>query len=375
MSRRIAAVLSLFLVTSLLVMAVPGTAMATEASQSNDTYSGAHVDFAVDGNAITNFSVGGEETFSEVRVQSQSGTDLGTGLDLGAVVDIDGSSLSLSVTAQTSATIDAESGAELSAHDTERGHLVVSAGDSSQVVEANLAADASAETEGDAVVVSSGDRQGAFVVVGDGDVTVTEDGNVAAELASDSQLVFRSYAEGERDEQAKAEEAMIANGTATIDLYVEQRGDEVVSEAVTYGQETSADVSSSAKNRVEVTLDRSVSEGTIVLTTVSEEAVGSLENLSVAVDGEAAARASSASELRAGAAGEEPRYMITSHNEAKGEATVAVAIDHFSERTMTMSSTESDDSGSTVSGSDSLPGFGALGALLGTLLAVGTRLR
>ncbi|ELZ12240.1 hypothetical protein C479_05513 [Halovivax asiaticus JCM 14624] len=367
--------MSLLLMTSLLVMAVPGTATAQESS--NESFAGAHVDFAVDGNAITDFSVAGEQTFSDVRVQSQSDAGFGGDIDLRTMMGIDGAGLSLAAQTQTSATISTQSGAEVSAHDTQQGHLVVSAGGSSQIVEADLASDASASVEGDTVVVDSGEREGAFIVVGDGEVAVNEDGNVAADLSSDAKLVFRSYAEGERDEQAKAEEALIANGSAAAELAVEQRDGEIVSETVTYSEETTTEVSTETKNQVEVTIDRSVSEGTVVLTTVSEEAVGSVENLSVAVDGEAAAEASTMSELEAGAAGEEPRYMVTSTNEAQGEATVAVAIDHFSERTMTMSGEDADDSegDSSIPGADSLPGFGPIAALFGLLTAVGARLR
>ncbi|WP_049907094.1 hypothetical protein [Halovivax asiaticus] len=375
MTRKRAAVMSLLLMTSLLVMAVPGTATAQESS--NESFAGAHVDFAVDGNAITDFSVAGEQTFSDVRVQSQSDAGFGGDIDLRTMMGIDGAGLSLAAQTQTSATISTQSGAEVSAHDTQQGHLVVSAGGSSQIVEADLASDASASVEGDTVVVDSGEREGAFIVVGDGEVAVNEDGNVAADLSSDAKLVFRSYAEGERDEQAKAEEALIANGSAAAELAVEQRDGEIVSETVTYSEETTTEVSTETKNQVEVTIDRSVSEGTVVLTTVSEEAVGSVENLSVAVDGEAAAEASTMSELEAGAAGEEPRYMVTSTNEAQGEATVAVAIDHFSERTMTMSGEDADDSegDSSIPGADSLPGFGPIAALFGLLTAVGARLR
>jgi len=374
MTRKRAAVMSLLLVTGLLAMAVPGTVTAQESS--DESYAGAHVDFAVDGSAITDFSVDGEQTFSEVSVQSQSDAGLGGNVDLGAMVDIDGAGLSLAAQTQTSATISAQSGAEVSAHDTQQGHLVVTAGGNSQVVEATLASDASASTEGDTVVVDSGERNGAFIVVGDGEVTVNDDGNVAADLSSDAKLVFRSYAEGDRDEQAKAEEELIANGSAAAELAVEQRDGELVSETVTYSEETTTEVSTETKNQVEVTIDRSVSEGTVVLTTVSEEAVGSLENLSVAVDGEAAAKASTMSELKAGAAGEEPRYMVTSTNEAEGEATVAVAIDHFSDRTMTMSGEDDGSSdGGSFPGADSLPGFGPIAALIGLLTAVGARIR
>lgn len=374
MTRKRAAVMSLLLVTSLFAMAVPGTVAAQESS--DESYAGAHVDFAVDGNALTDFSVDGEQTFSEVSVQSQSDAGFGGDVDLGAMADIEGAGLSLAAESQTSATISAQSGAEVSAHDTQQGHLVVAAGGNSQVVEADLAGDASASTEGDSVVVESGERDGAFIVVGDGDVAVNDDGNVAADLSSDAKLVFRSYAEGDRDEQAKAEEALIANGSAAAELAVEQRDGELVSETVTYSEETTTEVSTEATNQVEVAIDRSVSEGAVVLTTVSEEAVGSVENLSVAVDGEAAAEASSMSELEAGAAGEEPRYMVTSTNEAQGEATVAVAIDHFSERTMTMSGEDDgSDGGSSIPGADSLPGFGPIAALFGLLTAVGARLR
>ena len=387
MSRTAAAVTSLLLVTSLFAMAVPGSAaIAATDGSTDDGYAGSHVAFDVEGDAITDFTVGGSETFSEVRVQSQSEAGVGAGVGLGAVVDIDGAGLSTSAQTETSATIAAESGAELSAHDTERGHLVVAAGDEAQFVEAELASGASAEADGEAVVVTDGEREGAFVVVGEGEVAVNDEGDVAADLAADAELVFRSYADGERDDEAKAEEAMLAEGAASVELHVEERDGETVSEAVSFGAETAAEAGAEAENEVEMTVERTVSEGTIVLATVSESAVGSIEDLEVTVDGEVAAEASSASELEAAADGEEPRYLIASQNEAEGEASVYVAIDHFSERTVAMSgddgsADDASDDGSTDEASDdagvddALPGFGALAAVIAALLAVGARVR
>lgn len=383
MNRALAVSLAVLMVTSALTAAAaPAGAAAGSADSEVESYAGTHVAFDVDGDAITGYAVGGEEVFTEVSVQSQSEADIGLGIGLGAIVDLNGSGLSLNAESETNARVESESGAVLSAHDTERGHLIVQAGGEDQFVEAELAAGTSAETDGDAVVVHNGDHEGAFLVVGDGEVTVNDDGNVAADLEGDATLVFRSYDDGDRDDDAKEEETMIAEGIATAEVYVEQRADGIVSEAVTFGEETSAEVRAEADQRVEFTVERTVGEGTIVLTTVSEAAVGSAEDIEVTVDGEAAVEATSRSDLEAAAAGEEPRYMVASHSEAEGETSVYVAIDHFSERTVAIEGdTDGGDEGGEGDGSDDfagadgLPGFGFGAALVGLLVAATARIR
>lgn len=385
-----------------------------------DAYHGTHVSFAVEGSAVSNYTVDGEHMVSGVAVESEesyrSRTGLGAGLalELSSVTEIRAAGGDLSARSETRATVRAKSGAELRAHDNGNGVLVVAAENGSQVVAANLSASASAEAESDArVVVTNGNgTEGAFVVVGDGEVTVNEEGDVSARLSEDARLVFRAYPE-ERDEDDRRQESMIAEGEVAAEVYVmaESEGEGTVTDTVRYDENTTVETRTTAENAVEMTVERSEHEGRVILTSVSEAAVGSTEDMTVTVDGEAAARASSYSELRSAAAGgERSKFMVVQESSAEASADVLVAVNHFSTRTVTIAGADSgsgdSDDGSTGadgtttadddtgSGTDDgvtddgtsddgpdgngdepagqpLPGFGPIAALLGVgILAV-----
>jgi len=370
------------------------TETSADAGANSNADGGTTVAFELQGDAITDYRVDGEQTFATVAVQSQSETDssssgsLEGAVGLEAATNLDGAGLSLATETQASTEVQAASGATLSAHDTPRGTLVVESGDEAQYVKAELGADAEASENGDRVRVETDSREGVFLVVGDGEVGVT-DGTVTADLSEDATLAFRSYAEGERDEHAQYEESLIAEGNAAIEVSAVERDGEIVSDAVSYGQETSATASQTAANQVNVTVDRAVHEGTVVMTTVSEDAVGSLENLTVRVDGEAAVEASSKSELEGAIGSDESRYMIVQDAGVDGQTTVYVAVNHFSTRTLTIdgngadgsngseTETSSDDAteDDTNNGTgDSMPGFGAGVALIALLIGAVARL-
>jgi len=349
--------------------ATTGTTTATDASnQSAEAFAGAHVSFQTDGSAITNYTVDGATIAENVTVESRSTyvSRLGLGADvrLSAVTNLVGASTSLSAETETSATVATSGSAELRAHDSDHGQLVVDAGGESQYVQANLTEGAETEQHGESrlTVETADGSEATFIVAGDGEVTANEDGDVAASLSSDAQLVVRSYDES-RDESDEQIEQYVANGTATAEAYVTERSGEIVNSTIAYGQETTVEASQTAESEVTFTVDRTESEGKILVTSVSEAAVGSVEDLNVTVDGEAAAEVESYSELE-GAIGEEPRYMVVSEGSADADATVLVGIDHFSEREVTMSG---DDSGSD----DGLPGFGVLAGLTALLGAAG----
>ncbi|MFC6766648.1 PGF-CTERM sorting domain-containing protein, partial [Natrinema soli] len=184
------------------------------------------------------------------------------------------------------------------------------------------------------------------LVVGDGEVGVT-DGTVTADLGENATLAFRSSEDGERDERVRYEESLIAEGNAAVEATATARDGELVTDTISYGQETAANASQTAANRVNVTVDRAVHEGTIVMTTVSEEAVGSLETVSVAVDGEAAVEVSSKSELEGAVGSDESRYIVVQDAQAEGQATVYIAVNHFSERTATIEGEPEENDGET----------------------------
>ncbi|WP_247002558.1 PGF-CTERM sorting domain-containing protein [Halosolutus gelatinilyticus] len=370
---------------------------AVQDSESN-AYAGTHVAFETSNDALLDYRVGGEQVFENVTVQSKQdhrgSAGAGADVGLGAVVDLSGIGLELDAQSQTRAEIATEGSASLTAHDSERGILTVDAGDEAQYVHLNLSSNAEASQEGDdRVIVETDERTGAFVVVGDGEVAVNDEGDVVADLESESTLVFRSYEKGERDEDAKEQERLIANGTATAEVYAEERDGERVADVATYGHDLTVETANESEERIEMTVERAQHEGTIVIVSISEAALAAAdgaEDFAVTIDGEAAVEASSYGELEGGI-GEEHRYMVTQSSDASAAADVLVAVEHFSEREVVVQSGDSDADGSdggsggdsnesdTGEGddddSDSVPGFGAVVSLAALLVAVVARVR
>lgn len=394
MSRRVVAVLAVVLLAAV----APATAAGT--AQNGSAYAGSHVTFDTAGDALVNYSVDGTTRMDSVRVQSQSETDsslsVGASASASAITDIAGAALSMKSSAKASATVESESGATLQAHDNGHGSLVVSANESAQYVEVGFSGDVSADQTADnhlVVTTDDGSKQ-AYVVAGEGNVTLNDEGNVTAAVEEDSRLVVRSYS-NERTSDDEQQEKMVANGTAAASVYLMQEGGEAVTDTVDYGQETTVEVSERSANRVNMTATRTQSEGKVVIVSVSEAAFDATENMQVAVDGEAAVEASSYAELRqATNDGSNSKYMVSQSSSAEAATDVAVALNHFSSRDVTMSSdsettdtaTESDGSTDSSTESDgtakqtdgdgqettsgSGPGFGIVGALA-ALVGVG----
>jgi PGF-CTERM protein len=383
-------------------VAAPAAAASTgEPSATNGAYAGTHVSFETSSTAVTAYTIGDVEMLTSVETearddyQSRVGADVGANVELSTVTEVDAAGVSLTASSETRATVETESGAELDAHDNERGILQVRAADGAQVVKAELGSGGEAEAESDdRVVVTTAEGETAtFVVVGDGAVAVNEEGDVVADLDEDARLVVRSYVDDDRDDDDRESEQLIADGEAVAEVYVEERDGERAADAVTYAADTTVETRQSAENEVEVTVERTASEGKVVITTISESVIGAVEDVEVRVDGEVAAEASSYSELRAAADGEESKYMVRQAGSAEGSAEVLVALNHFSERVVTVeggddttptgdgsgsgddgtSGADGDDdtSGDDGSTSGSAPGFGvgaALVALFGAVL-------
>lgn len=361
-AKPIGAVVAVLVVTaSVLPVAAVGAGTASTSDQADaNAYQGSHVGFVAQGDAMTNYTVDGEEMVADVKVESEEGyrsrTGLGidVGLGLSSVTELQAAAVGLSAQSETGATVRTESGAEMRAHDNGHGILVVAAGNGSQVVKANLSSDASAEAEGDSrvVVTNENGTKGTFVVVGEGDVAVNGEGDVTARLEEDSRLVFRSYPEG-RDEADEKQEELIAEGEAAAEVYVmaESEGEGTVTDTVRYDENTTVETRQRAEGTVEMTVNRTEHDGKVIIASVSEAAVGSTEDLSVSVDGEAAARASSYSELKSATNdGSQSKFMVVQGTSAEASADVLVAVNHFSTRTVTMSGDGSGDG--TTDGSD-----------------------
>jgi PGF-CTERM protein len=369
-----ATALALLVAVSMVTMAAAPAAATQQAD--GEAYSGANIEFQTTGNAVAEYAVDGNVIVENVTVQSASEAESSGGLDAGleATTDIDAAGLEIQSQSRASATIRSESGAEMETHDNQRGIIQVRADGQSQVVNVNVSGDAESESDERVVVTKEDGSQGTFIVVGDGEVVVNEEGNVNADIEQGSQLVYRQY-DGERSDDDRTTERMIQNGTATAEVYVQQSqegGEETVADAVEYGEDTSVEIKSASESQVNMTVERSQSQGKVILTTVSDAAFQNAGDLTVTVDGEAAAQADSYSAVQQSASeGDEPRYYVAQSSSTEAMTDVAIGIDHFSERNVAMQGDGGDGGdGGTTDGDGA--GFGpavALLAVVGTLLA------
>ena len=251
----------------------------------------------------------------------------------------------------------------MEANDNKRGILQVRADGESQVVQAEVSGQAESESDKRVVVRNDDGTEGAFLVVGDGEATTDEDGDVVARIEGDGQLVYRQY-EGERSDDDEAQERMIQDGTAAAEVYVHsaaEGGGDAEGEAtsvVQYSEDTSVEVEERSESEINMTAERSESEGKVIFTTVSDEAFGSAESTEVYVDGEAAAEAESYSDVEAATQGaDQSRYLVRSDSSAQAATDVVVGVNEFSERSISMQS-DGDDGGDGIAADG--PGFGAL---------------
>ncbi|WP_435180937.1 PGF-CTERM sorting domain-containing protein [Halorussus sp. AFM4] len=363
--KRVATALLVLVVTASIAPAsvAAGIDSETAGQASGDAYAGTHVSFDTAASAVTDYAVDGETMLSSVKVQSASQTESGglvdVGASLSAVTEIEGAGLSLGATTETRARVAAggESNATITAHDNGNGVLVVAAGDESDYVVANLSADAEASAESDAQVevTTANGTEGTFLVVGEGNVTVNDDGDVSANLGQDGRLVFRAYPDGKDDVDEK-QEALIAEGEAKAEAHVmvenasagANETGQVVVDTVSYGQNTTVEAAQTAEGEVTLTVNRTTHEGTVLVTSVSERALNATGDLTVTVDGEAAVEASTYTQLKSAVGSDQSRYMVESAGGAEASADVLVAVNHFSERTVSMQSADADETTRTT---------------------------
>lgn len=358
---------------ALLVVSMGAAVVPASATQQEDS-STLHVDFDVESNAITDYTVDGQTVVQNVTVQSES--QVSGGLDLASSLDFTAAGLNVATSLDAGATaeITTESGATIQSHDNEHGVLLVrSNSDGSQAVDMGLSAGSEAETQGDSrvVITTSDGSEAAVIATGDAEVSVTENGNVSARTGTEGEIVYRQY-EGERTESDQEQEQLIADGTATAEVYVQQTasagetasddGQERSANVVNYGSETTVDVTQQTATTFNATVDRAGSEGRAVIMTVSGEAFEGAQNAEVYVDGEAAVEASSYSEIQSATNdGDSSAYLVQSGS-AEATTDVVVGINHFSSRDVSMQSGGDDGESGTSSGSG--PGFGATMAIV-----------
>ena len=319
---------------------------------------------------MNDYAVDGQVVVDSLRVQSagEAGGEGGVGVGVGAdsTVSIDGAAVQSQNSGAARASVAFESGAQLEANDNRRGVVRITADGGDQVIQANVSGDASQEGDGRVVVSGDDGAQGTFIVVGEGNVSANGDGQVTAAVGEGGQVVYRQY-DGERSDDDESQEQFIANGTATAELYYQQAsesgessGDRAVN-VVNYGQDTTVEVTERSASTLNATVERSQSEGKVVLVSVSEAAMENAESTSVYVDGEAAAEASSYSEVASAAnGGDNSAFLVRSSSSAEATTDVVVGINGFSERELSMQA----DGGDGTTSSGGQPGFGAVAALV-----------
>jgi PGF-CTERM protein len=364
-------------------MAVAATTSVADQQASGEVQSGTYVSFETADSAVVDYTVNGKTVVDRLSVQSaskaksQSSGGLGVSVSgsvfAGAGLDI---ASTFSADASTTATVQSESGAEIVAHDNDRGIVVVKANGESHVARFNTTSDSSAEqaSEKRAVVTKEDGTTATVIVVGDGNVTVSDSGNVTAQTAEDARVVYRQY-EGERNDSEKKQERLIENGTAVAEVYVQAAGDaasdagddsdstptdtatatptpteapseeaeERSADVVRYSEDTTVEVTENAAGTFNATVERAESEGKVVIMSVSEAAFENAENAEVYVDGEAAVEASSYAEVENAAdGGETSKYLVRSSSSAQASTDVVVGINHFSAREVSMQSQDAD---------------------------------
>jgi PGF-CTERM protein len=391
-----------------LVVSAVGTPVAAAATAntgqqtSGQVQSGTFVSFETSEDAIVDYTVNGKTVVDRMSVQSASKAESQSSGGLGVSVSgsvFAGAGLSVASTfsadASTTATIQSESGAEIVAHDNDRGIVVVKANGESHVARFNGTNDSDAQkvSEQRAIITSDDGATATVLVVGDGNVTVSDSGNVTAMAEENGRVVYRQY-DGQRTKSEKQQERMIANGTAVAEVYLQAAGDaasdgddsdatptatpteepseeatERTADVVRYSEDTTIEVTERSASTFNATVERSQSQGKVVVMSVSEAAFENAENAEVYVDGEAAAQASSYSAVKAATNnGDTSKYLVRSSSSAQASTDVVVGINHFSAREVSVQSEDSstsegstggDGDGDTATESGGQPGFGA----------------
>lgn len=400
-----ALLLTSLLGTLLVAPAVASSSQQVDSGTDSDEsdHVGANVRFNTTSEAIVDYTVDGETLIQNLSVQSRrrarSLGDFGPGVELESVTDVGAAPISLHGATGTHVTIATESDARIRANDNERGILLVRASGTGQYVTATLAGAATTEqVSSSRVVISQADgTHGAFIVVGEGSVTVNRNGNVLTDLGPRATLVYRQY-DRKRSESDQHQERLIAEGTAVAELSVQlanesgrladergQQADEsaqqaegVVANVINYSRDTSIDVTRTGTGRIRFTVQRQTKQGAVVVTTVSKEAFAPEDGIWVTVDGNAATRASSYSDVvSATAGGGTSKFLVRPSTGTRDSADVVIGINHFSRRSIAVLSTKggaftpTSDGGSDVWTPSAAPGFGTT-TVVGAIAALGT---
>jgi len=351
------------LVATLLVVSMAAPAAVTPAAADEHEYDGKHVSFDIKPNGIAEYSVNNETLFSSVktRAASEPAVDVGAGVDASAIAGFEGAGIEATSTTTAAARFRTENGAQVAAHDTERGHLTIHATEQRTLVQINMSDPVGTTPEGSVIVVGGATQVGSVFVVGEGNLSITEEGNIVADLPRGSGLVFRSNGDN-RTTQDQATERLIERGSAAGEVYVSQRNGEVVADTVQYDTDISVEVAQYEDGFVEVGVNRTTEQGTIVIMEVSKKLIEDPGDTAVRVSGTKATRVDTHAELRRSLGKGEPTYKVSRATTGQANAAILVAIDSFSGQTVIIEERQE-----STAVEESTPGFGVSVALLAML--------
>lgn len=296
-----------------------------------------------DKNCIFEYSVKGTEFFSSV--------DVDTNIDIGEKTGL-------------KSRFETEK-LRISAHDNANGLLKFKA-ENDTTMSIELPESATIEKESDKkITVGSDGTEGTLMISGQGHLSV-EDGTIIVELEKNSQLVFKAYP-GEKDSGDEEIEDGIISGNLSAEIQVLGDGD--ITDSVEYSTEVEIKSVSVTEDDITVTVDSATEiSKTIVITIDNNELPADPSELSIKVDGEATVKASSTGELYATETSDISKSMVV---KGETETKVFVAVNHFSERTVTIEDVNSatGETPATISNEaqTDVPGFEAVFVISGFL--------
>ncbi len=363
-------------------LAFAGVPAATTAQTGGEATTGTHISFGVANDAVTGYTVGGTEMFSSFRMQSQSSA-VDEGLieanldEITSIVNINAAGLSVEAETSASTTLNVSSspGAYVRAHDNGHGTFRVAPGQNTQVGIVNVSSNTELTVEGEEMATLTADNgaEATFMVVGTGgEVATNEDGNLAVRLGANSDLIFKAYPDGKSDAEAE-QESLISDGIIGAEVHVMEQDGERVIDAASYNTFVNYYGTEEAANGTNFTFGSARGTGTLVVTHVSEAAVGSLSSVEAYVNSsngentvpvEADSAATGVANVEQYVGSPESAYYAVPPAEGSASTDVVVAINHFSNRTVTMGQNVGP---SDTSGSGGVPGFGAPAAIAALL--------
>lgn len=324
----------------------------SRANINGDIYAGDNIRYNLKSDEIDNYSVQGKTYFTSMKTGTKISS--GTGL-LGGLI---GANIAISSIAGVGSKLSTDN-ANIFVHDNPNGNLQVMVNQGS-IVQISLTGGSSATYQGEKyITVRNPDgSESSFLIAGNGKLEM-RDGKMVADLDNDGQLIFKAYPVGKTQLDDAVEQGII-DGIVAAEINIPGKNDAAASSSISYSSAVSAKVNEVANEKISILVSSSNSVGKTIAIEIDSSRLPFQDpgQLEVRVDGEVAAKASSTSELYATGAGDKPRYLVA---KAEGATKVMVAINHFSDREVTLAAKPSSPAESTqvppASPTEKAPGF------------------